>query len=158
LKNFYYCIVPTEGYSLRLSHFNLWGEFNINLKIYREDIDLINKVHSFGLRIVLDSSKSFIHKGGGSTDKLIFLPIFYRVRDFIWFDNLSHLSDLKKILFNMFKYTQIRIKTYKGKVPIFIAAISMNLILLYATFCGLILRFIRPSPYKNSLPFKITES
>ena len=149
---------PTEGYALRLSHFSLVGEFNTNLKIYREDIDLINKVHSFGLRIVLDVSKSFIHKGGGSTGKLIFLPIFYRVRNFIWFDNLNNLSDVKKIFLNMYFYTQIRIKNYKGKAPFFIVVISMNLIFLYALFCGLILRFIRPLPYKNSLPFKITNS
>ena len=149
---------PTEGYALRLSHFSLVGEFNTNLKIYREDIDLINKVHSFGLRIVLDVSKSFIHKGGGSTGKLIFLPIFYRVRNFIWFDNLNNLSDVKKIFINLYLYTQIRIKNYKGKAPFFIVAISMNLIFLYALFCGLILRFIKPFPYKNSLPFKITNS
>lgn len=149
---------PTEGYALRISHFNLVGGFNSTLKIYREDIDLINRIHSFGLRIVLDLSKSYVHIAGCSTGKLIFIPIFYRVRNFIWFDNLNNLLDIAKILLSTFKYTQYRIKSYHGKFPKIIATIMMNLLFLYAIFCGSILRIIKPSPYKKSFPYKLTNS
>ena len=124
---------------------------SFNLKIYREDIDLINKAHSFGLRIVLDISKNFLStKEVPQQESLFFYQFFIVVRNFIWFDNLNNFADVKKILINMYLYTQIRIKNYKGRVPFFVAAISMNLIFLYALFLWIYTR-----NYKTSNPTRI---
>ena len=76
---------PTEGYVIKREVFEKIGLLDEKLVIYFEDLDFIVRLRKAGYETKAVSSVSFAHLGGGTTSRHLFVPNYYRVRNFIWF-------------------------------------------------------------------------
>ena len=150
--------VPTEGYAIRLSYFKFLGGFNQHLTRYREDLDLVNRFNTFGAKCYLDLNNSFVHIGNGSSSRQIFIPVFYKTRNFIWFDKLSTFNDflnkIRTLTLNLFG----RMRNYKGTRNPLIAFLLFIFSFFMGILSGAILRVLKPRPYRSARPYKSTNS
>lgn len=77
--------IPTEGYVIKREVFEKVGYFNERLKIYFEDLDFIVRMRNEGYETKINTEISFLHYGGGTTSKIVFISNYFRVRNMFLF-------------------------------------------------------------------------
>ena len=150
--------ISTEGYAIKLKQFNILGQFNKELNRYREDVDLVNRMHSFGSTVFLDTSHSFFCKRNEVKDDKLFSSIFYMVRNTIWFDKCNGITNYFKFIRLLLRKSFLKAKEFKKSKN----SSSIYFICYVGVPCGVVigtvLRVLTSHPSKKALAYKITDS
>lgn len=150
--------ISTEGYAIKLNQFNILGQFNRDLYSYREDVDLVNRMHSFGSTVFLDSSHSFFCKRNEAKDNKLFSSIFYMVRNTFWFDECNGIINYIKFIKLLSRKSFLKAKEFKKSKN----SNSVYFICYVGVTCGVVigtlLKVLASHPSKKALAYKITNS
>ncbi len=87
--------IATEGYMVTST---LWVEldgFNNSFFRYCEDLELVKRIKLLNKDQKLLVNASFEHQGNGTTWKLVFIPVFYYMRNMIWIQRFYNYEKLK---------------------------------------------------------------
>ena len=150
--------ISTEGYAIKLKQFNILGQFSRELDRYREDVDLVNRMHSFGSTVFLDNSHSFFCKKNQAKDNKLFSSIFYMVRNTIWFDSCNGITNYFKIIRLLLRNSFLKAKEFKKSKNSNLAYFICYVGVTCGVVIGTVLRVLALHPSKKAIAYKITDS
>ena len=91
--------IATEGYLMSAETWKLLDGFNNSYSVYFEDLHLIERLRKYGKDGALYAEVSMEHLGGGTSSRMLFVPVYYNLRNTIWIQKEHYGTIWKWIIF-----------------------------------------------------------